>query len=122
MKMMTIIPVDKPTAFEDVKFTQAEWNAANKVGAVEVPAVTALEAIRQSKGMYRIKGEERPKEVTIGNRSLRDMTNPELKILAAQLGKPIRKKSITRGDLIKTIETALETVEVLDDSEEVQGD
>jgi len=91
--MLTIIPVEKPKAFTEVEFSQEDYRAAVKAGPVVVPAVTALEALRNSRGLYRIKSEEKPIEVQVkALKEPEDMTNQELFAEMASYGKPPHKK------------------------------
>ncbi len=93
MLMKTIVPVDKPKAFKDVDFTQEEYAAAKKKGPVEVPVATALEALRNGKGLYRIKSDEKKVEVEIkGLKDPEDMTAAELVAEMTSHGKPPRKR------------------------------
>jgi hypothetical protein len=55
MKMVIIAPVVKPKSFEGLPFTGQQYADAVKAGEKLVPMVTALEAVRNSKGLYRIK-------------------------------------------------------------------
>lgn len=54
MKMVIIAPVVEPKSFADVGFTIEQYKAAAKVGEKKVPAVVAKEAIKNSKGLYRV--------------------------------------------------------------------
>lgn len=55
MRMLVISPCPKPDSFEGLGFTGDEYRAAVKAGDKTVPAVTAKEAVKNSKGLYRIK-------------------------------------------------------------------
>lgn len=91
---MIIEPVDEPASFDDVKFTQLEWKAARKQGALKVPSTTAREALKYGKGLYRIKPVEK-ETVTVelkGLKSPDEMTSAELVAEMTSHGKPPRKK------------------------------
>ena len=94
MKMLTIKPCEKPASFADEKFTQADWQAAWKLGPKTVPAVTAMEAVRNSKGLYQIHVEEKePIKVELqGLKAPEEMTAAELVAEMTSHGKPPRKK------------------------------
>ncbi|WP_162947029.1 hypothetical protein [Ruegeria sp. EL01] len=93
MKIFTIIPVAKPKSFADVDFHQKEYAAALKRGPVDVPGATAKEALVNSKGLYRIKSDEKKVEVEIkGAKEPEDMTPSELVAEMTSHGKPPRKK------------------------------
>jgi hypothetical protein len=119
MKMLTIQPVARPKDFTKVRFGVAAWEDAAKRGAVSVPAITAMEALRNSRGLYEIQPEKMAEvKVNVGGVTLDDMGNPELKLLAARLGVTIKRRNIKRADLIALVKGKLDSVEVLDDEEE----
>lgn len=94
MKMMTLIPVNRPAKFADVKFTQDDWNSANRAGPKRVPAITAIAALRNGKGVYQIKPEATD-AVAVAIQALKDpaeMTAPELVAEMTTHGKPPRKQ------------------------------
>ncbi|MBL4898129.1 MAG: hypothetical protein JKX76_00645 [Colwellia sp.] len=107
MKLLKIVPVEKPKSFVDAKFSQRDWEAANKLGAQTVPAVTAVEAIRNSKGLYVIKNEEQ-ETVKVEFKGIKDPGDMDASELVAEMtahGKP-PKKNMKR-------QTAVEFVKVL---------
>ena len=93
MRMVVIEPVDKPKSFEDVKFSQAQWDKAVKTGPLLVPYGTARENMKLSGGMYRIRPDEsNVVEVKMkGVKSVEDMDGAELAAEMAAWGKPPRK-------------------------------
>lgn len=94
MKTHTIIVVDEPKSFKDVKFTKADYDAAKKAGPKVVPHGTAMENIRNSKGLYRIKPEPSlVQEVAIvGVKEPHEMTKAELTKELISWGKAPRKQ------------------------------
>jgi hypothetical protein len=103
MKMLTIVPVDIPKSFGDVKFTQAEYAAVKKTGPQVVPAITAMEALRNGKGVYRIKSEKQTFEIEIkGLKDPDEMDNSELFAEMASHGKPPRKQ-MARAAAVKFV-------------------
>lgn len=120
MKMLTIKPCEKPASFAEVKFTQADWQAASKLGAKTVPAVTAMEAVRNSKGMYQIHVEEQ-ETVKVELQGLKDpeqMTASELVAEMTSHGKPPRKK-MDRKTAVAFVKDLREKAEafIVDDEE-----
>jgi hypothetical protein len=94
MKMVQIKPVPQPESFTAVKFTQEDWKAANKLGTLTVPAVTAVEALKNSKGLYKIV-DEAAATVQVEFQGLKDpeqMTSQELVAEMTSHGKPPRKR------------------------------
>ena len=95
MADLIIAPVEKPTSFNDkaVQFSKDEWEAANKQGEIKVPAVTAMEALKNGRGLWRIKPQDQPKEVVIKSlKEPEEMTSQELVAEMTSYGKPPRKK------------------------------
>lgn len=103
MRVVTIQPVEKPKSFADVKFTEAEWNEAVKVGPKEVPMGTAMEALRNSKGLYQIKREAKEVDVVIHAKPVSEMSAVELAAEMTAHGKPPRKK-MNRKDAMAFVE------------------
>lgn len=123
MANVTIRPVDKPKSFADVKFTQADWEAAAKAGPKTVARVTAMEALRYSKGLYQLQAEKKAElDLKIGGMSVDEMSNMELKLTATRLGVTIRKKNIKRSELIELVRRKLDEVVVEDDDEDIDTD
>ncbi len=124
MRMVIIRPIEKPKFFKDVAFSEAEWVAANAGGEKTVPYVTAIEAVRNSRGLYRIVDleEKPPTEVKVGGLSLDQMDNAALKLMAVHMGVTLRKKNIHRTDLITLVRAKLDAIEVADDEPEDDED
>lgn len=119
MKMCQIRPVAKPKSFSDVKFSQKDWEAASAAGTLTMTWATAAENVRLSKGLYEFVPEKKAEvEIKVGGMSVDEMSNAELKLMAVKLGKTIRKKSITRKDLVRLVQDALDAVEVIEDDED----
>lgn len=94
MKMVKIVPVAEPSSFSEVKFSQKEWQAAKKLGTQTVPAVTAVEALRNSKGLYKIV-DEAAATVQVELKGLKDPEDMNSEELVAELtahGKAPRKR------------------------------
>jgi|TARA_R110000796_G_scaffold172792_5_gene289791 hypothetical protein len=93
MKMVTILAVDKPKSFTDLGFSEAEHKAAVRVGPKRVPYAVANEALKLSKGLYKIKAEKEPVEVEIkAAKQPEEMTKAELVAEMTAFGKPPRKQ------------------------------
>lgn len=119
MKEARIRPVAKPLDFKAVKFTMADWEAATKRGILTVPYVTALENIRQSRGLYEFVPEAKAEmEVKVEGLSLDKMANDQLKLLVLQLGYRQIKKTMKREDLIKFAQAKLDSLTIADDEPE----
>lgn len=122
MASVTIRAVEKPKSFADVKFTQTDWEAATKAGPKTVSRVTAMEALRNSKGLYQIEAEKKAEvEVKIAGMSVSQMDVPQLKVIAAAFGKPIRKQ-MTKSALREFVAGLIDAVPITDDDEMVSGD
>tara|TARA_R110002072_G_scaffold49433_3_gene134335 strand:- start:39 stop:401 length:363 start_codon:yes stop_codon:yes gene_type:complete len=102
MKMVTILAVDKPKSFTDLGFSEAEHKAAVRVGPKRVPYAVANEALKLSKGLYKIKPEKEPVEVEIKAKLPDDMTAAELVAEMTAFGKPPRKQ-MARKDVVAFI-------------------
>lgn len=113
---MKIVPVAKPLSFSEVKFTEGEWKAAVTAGPKIVPAVTALEAIQNGRGLYEIERKKVEAEVRVSGLTVGDLPSEQLKIIAAQMGKPIRKQ-ISRKALVQFVEGLLSDVPVTDEAD-----
>ena len=119
---VTIEPVEKPEAgFRDTHFRKEDWEKAVAKGSLVVPMSTAMEAIRNSKGMYRIKVDVPTEQVAVRETALEDMDTRSLKLLAMQAGINLggrgAKKQIARKDLIEAINLALEKIDIVEDDE-----
>ena len=123
MKYVTIEPVERPVSFSGSHFREQEWVDANKRGPVEVTAVTAMEAIRNSRGLYRIRAEKQAVEVQIkGLKPVEDMTPEELMMEMTAHGKPPRKR-IPRGKAVEFVkELRAAAVAMIFDDEPVESD
>ncbi len=98
MKFVTIKCVDEPKDFSNVAYLKKDWEAASKLPPIRVPYGTAVENMRNSKGMYRILPEKDPIEVEIkGVKPPDEMSNQELVQVMTSFGKPPRKKMNRRA-------------------------
>lgn len=116
-KMMTIVPAKQ----QPDKVSAEAWAQIKKGGPVTVPGITALQAVKASRGAYQIKGE--PKNVNVGlSLKLEDMPNDQLKLIVMASGKRIAKKKMTRQQLIGLAHSAVEqSVTIVDDGEDISG-
>ena len=116
-KMMTIVPA----AQQPERVSAVEWEQIKKRGPVTVPGITALQAVKSSKGGYQIKAD--PKKVNVGvSLNLDDMPNDQLKLIVMAAGKRIGQKKMTRPQLIKLARTCVEqSIEIVDDGEDISG-
>lgn len=104
MKFANIKPVDRPKSFAEVKFTQAEWEAATKVGMLRLPYGTAMENIRLSKGLYKIVQQtpDPSAEFKVQGMTLDDMGHAQLLLIASQLNVVVKK-----GDTRERVQEAV---------------
>lgn len=119
MKLVTIEPVEEPKSFEDVKFSQADWKNAVKVGPKTVPYVTAREAVRNSKGLYRMASMESVKEVVI--KGLPDPEEMDSAALVQEMivhGKRPRKKMSRKTAVEFVKKLRAEAAELIGDEDE----
>lgn len=124
MKTVWIEPVAKPKSFGDVTFTAEEWAAASKRGALEVPYVTAIENIRASGGLYRIRPDEN--KPVAGVTPVLDIANAEraqLITMAHTFGVRIAKPNIPTDKLRELIASRYAKVMAADadDGDEDEG-
>ena len=127
MKIVTIEPVAKPKSFADVKFTEKDYDAANKAGPLVVSYGTAMENIRNSKGLYRIKPEpSQVQEVAfVGVKEPEDMTKAELVKELISWGKKPHKQMTKKKCAEFITKLRAEAAEMLlddDEGDEGQGD
>lgn len=119
MAMRTIMPApERPE-----KCPAADYDAIKKLGKITVPAATAREAIRNSKGGYVYEPAAVAVEVQTGiDLEIGKMSNEQLKTMVLASGKRMAKK-ITRKDLVALARRCVaESAEVIDDDEEVDGE
>lgn len=102
------------------KVSQTEFTVIQKRGDITMSAVKALQAVKLSKGAYRIKGQERP--VTAAALELEDMPNDKLKVMAANLGVRFHKKQMSRKQLIGLVRRKIDESVTIVDDEEVETD
>lgn len=116
-KMMTIVPAKQ----QPDKVSAEAWDQIRKGGPVTVPGITALQAVKASKGAYQIKRE--PQSVNVGiSLKLEDMPNDQLKLIVMAAGKRIGQKRMTRPQLIALAHRAVEqSVTIVDDGEDISG-
>ena len=124
MKFVNIKPVERPKDFSKVGFLVKDWEQASKIGEMEVPYITAIEAVRHSKGMYQILADESapPIEVKVGGLTLDQMDGAQLKLMAVHLGVTMRKTNMKLSQLRALVKAKLDAVEIIDDSADVEGD
>ncbi len=78
--------------------------------------VSAMQSVKLSKGMYRIKAEEKQPTVSAAT-LLEDMTTEQLKETAVGMGMTIAKQRMSKADLLKSIRSRLSNVKVTEDGE-----
>lgn len=111
---LTIVPAKtRPEAVSD-----AEFQKIKRGGEKTVHAVTAFEAVKNSKGAYQIKEQARPAQVQ--SMSLEDMPNDKLKLLAVNLGIRFQKKQMSRRNLMALVRRKLEDAVTITDDDEVE--
>jgi hypothetical protein len=119
MKMVIIAPVVEPKSFADVGFTTEQYKAAAKVGQKKVPAVVAKEAIKNSKGLYRVL--PTPEEVAETPRlpDPADMSNEALFAEMSMYGKAPQKR-MARSKVIEFVRElrAQSSALIVDDADE----
>lgn len=94
MKIVGIRPVKKPKTFSNMKFLKVDWVKADILGPLEVPYPTAIEAIRNSKGLYEFVPEAIVDAAQIVStlKSPDEMSGLELAQEMTAFGKPPQKK------------------------------
>ncbi len=109
--MFTITPAkQQPTGV-----SLAAWEQIKKGGSVTLPGISALEAVKLSKGGYVLKREVGAVDVGISLK-LEDMPNDKLKLIVLASGKRIGKKRMTREQLIALAHRSVgESIEIVDD-------
>ncbi len=113
MYMMTIMPAKtKPE-----KVSKEAWDEIVKLGEVTVPAITAREALKNSKGGYVIKPPAVPKAEMVMP-SLDEIPDDQLRQMyltsLAATGKRPGKK-VTRAQMKQVIRQSLDAIEIVDE-------
>lgn len=93
-----------------------DYRTIKKAGPKVVCYQTALENIRLSEGRFTIQPEQTKKAARI-NTDLEEMSVDDLKVMMLSLGIKTQK-TMKKSDVITSIRTKLETVEILDDEAE----
>lgn len=113
MPKMVTVKVNKdfkPSTPEEIEALKE----AKKVPPRSLPYVTAMENVKNSRGLYVIASDEPGPAQAPGPRALEDMTNDELKVMMLTTG--IRpQKQMTRTEVIKSIRLKLAEVEIADE-------
>lgn len=123
MKTVWIEPVAKPKAFADVTFTVEEWNAANKRGALEVPYFTAMENIRASGGLYRIRPSEgKPVASALPSLDIANAERAQLIAMAHTFGVRIVKSNIPTDKLRELIASRYAKMMAADEDDDEGSD
>lgn len=117
--LVTIKPVEKPKSFSGLKFSEKDWNEAKKNGAIKVPRVTAMEALKNSGGLYQIEAEKKVEVEIKGLRDPSEMSSAELVAEMTMHGKPPRKR-MERATAIKFLTELREKAAqmIIEDGEE----
>lgn len=100
-------PDFKPETDED----KAAYAAAKKKGPFEVAYVTAIENIRNSRGMLHLHYVEPVEAAPPGPRRLEDMDLDELKVMMLSLGIKSEKK-MKRDDVVRLIRSKMTEIEI----------
>lgn len=93
---------------------KATFEAVKKRGKFDVSYVTAMENIRNSKGMLTVDYIEPEAAPVPGPRRLEDMDMDELKVMMLSLGIKTEKK-MKRADVIGLIRSRMDEVEIEDE-------
>lgn len=120
MPKMVTIEVDPSFAAPKAAEEKAAWEAAKAKGPMQVPEVTAAEAVKYSRGMYRIRPEGRAPLPSAP--SLQELPLEELKRLYVSLGGKVTDKLLKRSEIITFISNKLDAIEVVDDEIQSDGD
>lgn len=108
-------PKFKAETLEDKKALEF----AKAKGPFETDYVNAMEAVKNSRGIYMLITEEAKTVASSGPRALEDMTNDELKQMMLVSG-VTPQKQMKRPEVIKAIRLAMEKVEITDDETDTQ--
>jgi hypothetical protein len=82
----------RPVATRPEEVSARDFEAAKKKGEIEVNYVTAIEALKNGKGLYEIKPEPKPQVEIVGLKEPEEMTPEELVQEMTSHGKPPRKQ------------------------------
>lgn len=88
-------------------------------GPIKIDSSGLVEAVQNSRGMYRQKEEAAPAvTATIAAKQLADFNVTELKIMATTMGLDVtRKQRMTKEELVGLVQSRLDAVEIVDDEE-----
>jgi hypothetical protein len=117
-------PAYKPETDNDKAAYASIVDLHKKNGAIRTDLAGIVEAIRNSKGMYRQRVEApAPVDATIKVPSMAERSIEELKAMALTMGIDItRKQRMTKADLVKLVETKLRNVQIVDETNVPIGD
>lgn len=104
----------KPESAEDAKSFKALKDTFK--GVRTTAYATAMENIRNSKGMLRLVPEGPEKRVQVMT-EIEDMSSEQLKVMMASLGIKTQKKQMRRSDVIDLIRARLKDVDIVEDEE-----
>ncbi len=112
--MMTIAPAkQKPDGV-----SAAAWEQIKKTGEITLHAITALDAVKLSKGGYVLQREVGAVNVGLSLK-LEDMPNDQLKLIVLAAGKRIGKKMMTRTQLLALAHRCVsESIKIVDEDVE----
>ena len=113
-----------PAKTRPEKVSAAEFEAIKRGGELTVDAITAKEAVKNSRGGYVLKPAAVAVEIKTGiDLNIDKMSATELKTIVLAAGKRIGSKKIKISDLRALAKRCIEqTAEVVDDDEEIDGD
>lgn len=113
--MPQMVKIEADPSFKAEDATQKrDFAEAKKRGAIEMSYVTAVECVRNSGGMYRMKPQ--PTAQPAAAVRLEDMASDDLKRMFVSMGGKVPTgKQIKRGEIIASINAKIGEFEVLDD-------
>lgn len=113
------VPSDASAA--DKKRLAAAWSQIKAEKPKTVTAATAKEAVINSGGMYTFVEPDEPETSPVTGVSLENMPLEDLKVLMLQLGVKTEKQ-MTRSQVIQTVRSRLDQVNVVEDDELIEED
>jgi hypothetical protein len=114
--MPIMITIEPNPDFKASKEDKAVFEEVKKSGEKKVAQVTGFEAVKNSRGMYRIKDEATPPP-TAPERRLEDMSDAEIKMLYFQMGgKAPTGKQMQRTAVIDAIRLQMDQLIIAEDT------
>lgn len=120
--MPKMVKIGPNPAYKPAKGDEQAFSAVKAAGEKTVSYVTAMEAVRNSGGMYRIVPEASAVAApAVAVRMPEEMTRDELVLTAIQLGIDTTKKQMKKAELVKAIRLQMDSIQLLDDDEGETG-